>query len=212
MMHSIGILGGTFDPVHYGHLRVALECKESLGLDELRMLPCARPAHRDQPNVTAEQRLAMLKLALEGSDHIFADNRELKRTGLSYMIDTLDSYRSEFPRSALFLIVGSDSFQSLTTWHQWRRLLDFSNIVIAVRPESGNNRLSEVGMLLSEHFVGELNEFRGKKTGHIFELKVSQLDISSTEIRKLVRANRSVQYLLPEAVIKYITDNSLYEE
>ncbi len=210
LKHSIGILGGTFDPVHYGHLRVALECKESLGLDELRMLPCARPPHRDQPIATAEQRLAMLELALQDSDHILADERELTRSGLSYMIDTLKSFKADFPQAVLFLIVGSDSFQSLPTWHNWEKILDFANIVIAKRPDSKDDRLSETGRLLSGCFVNERDKFRQMPNGVIFELQVSQLDISSTGIRKLVQQKKSPQYLLPKAVINYIKNHSLY--
>jgi len=210
LKHSIGILGGTFDPVHYGHLRVALECKENLGLDELRMLPCARPPHRDQPIATAEQRLAMLELALQDSEHILADDRELTRSGLSYTIDTLMSLKIDFPQSDLFLIVGSDSFQSLPSWHNWEQILEFANIVIAKRPDSKDDRLSKTGRILSGCFVNELDKLRQMPNGAIFELHVSQLDISSTGIRKLVLQKKSPQYLLPKAVINYIENHSLY--
>ena len=210
LKHSIGILGGTFDPIHYGHLRIAVECKETLGLDELRMLPCARPPHRDQPNATAEQRLAMLELALQDSDHILADDRELTRSGLSYTIDTLTSYKADFPQSVLFLIVGSDSFQSLPTWHNWEKITAVANIVIAKRPDRKDNRLSTAGQLLSGCFVSELDKFRQMPNGAIFELQVSQLDISSTGIRQLVQQKKSPQYLLPKAVINYMKNHSLY--
>ena len=209
---SIGIFGGTFDPIHYGHLRIALECKEALKLDELRMIPCARPPHRAHPAGSAEQRLAMLQVALENSDHIIADDRELRRSGLSYTVDTLQSFKYDYPQSALYLILGSDSFQSLPTWHNWGRILELANIVIAKRPDSGDDRLSDTGKILSDHFIEDLESYQGSLFGKIFQLKVSQLEISSTRVRDLVADNKSPQYLLPEAVIKYIKSNLLYKE
>ena len=209
-MHLMGVLGGTFDPVHFGHLRIAVECKEKLGLDELRMLPCARPPHRQQPIASAQQRFDMLQLALSHCDGIVADERELTRQGLSYTVDTLISFKKDFPQSTLFLIVGSDSFQSLPSWHQWQNILELANIVIAKRPDNKNNRASEVGKLLASCFGDDLNAFRRSACGGVFELYVSQLDISSTGIRQLIGEKKSPQYLLPESVVRYIYQHSLY--
>lgn len=209
-MHLMGVLGGTFDPVHFGHLRIAVECKDNLGLDELRMLPCARPPHRQQPFASAQQRFDMLQLALKNCNGITADDRELTRQGLSYTVDTLISFKKDFPQSTLFLVVGSDSFQSLASWHQWQKILELANIVIAKRPDSKNNRISNVGKLLSNCFVDDLNAFRHSPCGTVFELHVSQLDISSTEIRHLIGKKKSPQYLLPEPVFHYINQHALY--
>lgn len=126
----IGILGGTFDPVHYGHLRPALEVKEVFGLTEIRLLPSAHPPHREQPAATALMRVRMLELAIQNQSGFVIDTRELDRAGRSYMIDTLKSFRLEFPEQTLILFVGADAFKNLTNWHCWQQLFDYAHIVV----------------------------------------------------------------------------------
>ncbi len=210
-MHKIGILGGTFDPVHFGHLRIGLECKEALGLDELRMIPCATPSHRDAPNASAEQRAAMLAAALAGIDDVFVDDRELKRTGYSYTVDTLLSLRAEFPDAALYLIIGSDSFQSLLQWHRWETIVDLANVVIAQRPDHGDDRSSSAGVMLATRFC-DADEIAKTSAGKIAFVGVSQLEISSTHIRELIKEKKSAKYLLPDSVIELIAQYGLYEK
>jgi len=209
-MHTIGLLGGTFNPVHFGHLRIALECKENLALDELRMVPCANPPHREMPEVSAEQRLAMLKLAMQDCADMVVDDRELKRPGESYTIDTLRSIRKEFPESSLNLIIGSDAFQALSTWHEWQQLLEYAHLIIAKRPDNIDDKASDVGEQLRSCFVENYQKLHEQTAGLIYVMHVSQLEISSTEIRSLFQNQKSAQFLLPEAVIHYIKQNFLY--
>lgn len=209
-MRKIGILGGTFNPVHFGHLRIALECKQELALDELRMIPCALPPHRDVPDVSATQRLQMLELAIASSDEFILDPRELRRAGPSYSVDTLESLNADFPDNALFMIIGSDAFQSLNTWHQWERIPDLCHIVVAQRPDNVLNKNGTVGQLLKHRFVRYLSDLQNARNGFVIPVNVSQLEISSTHIRKLIHQGQSPQYLLPDNVMQYIFENALY--
>ena len=209
-MHKIGILGGTFDPVHFGHLRIGLECKEALGLDELRVIPCAVPPHRDSPHANAEQRTAMLSTALADTDEFVIDDRELRRTGYSYTVDTLTALKAEFPEAAFYLIIGSDSFQSLPRWHNWKSILALSNIVVAQRPDHGDDMASETGIKLKSRFCS-VDEIKQSISEKITFVGVSQLGISATDIRERIKKNKSVKYLLPDSVITYIKNQALYK-
>lgn len=209
-MRKIGILGGTFDPVHFGHLRVGLECKEALGLDELRMIPCSIPSHRGVPGANPQQRTAMLAAALSDADNVFVDDRELKREGFSYTVDTLQSLKTEFPEAALYLIIGSDSFQEFLQWHKWQNIIDLANVVIAQRPDHGNDRESETGIQLADRFCS-IDQIKQSLAGKVTIVGVSQLEISATHIRKLIKESKSVKYLLPDSVIKFIDQHELYK-
>ena len=210
MKRRLAILGGMFNPVHNGHLRVAVECRDAFNFDELRMMPCAEPPHREKPDVSPQQRLDMLKLALENVDGIEADGRELSRSGYSYTVDTLDSLKAEFPQASVYLIFGSDTFQSLDTWHSWEKILKLANVIIAQRPDTQDNLSSKMGKLLKDCFTTDLATFEESPFGLIYILKVSQLDISSSQIRKMFREKKSVQFLLPEIVLSYIKQNKIY--
>ena len=206
----IGVLGGRFNPVHNGHLRVAVECKEAFDLDQLRMFPCAEPPHREIPEVSSQQRLKMLQLALQDVGGVVADGRELDRSGPSYTIDTLRSLKSEFPQAGLYLIIGSDAFQSLNTWHEWGKILELSNIIIAQRPDHQDDLSSDVGKMLKNSFTNDIDVFKKNVCGKISTLKVSQLEISSSYLRELIKENKSTQFLLPEIVLNFIKENRLY--
>ena len=205
----IGILGGTFDPIHYGHLRPALELLETLELAEVRFVPCRIPVHRCSPQITAEQRLALARLATAGQPGFVVDDRELRREGSSYMVDTLASLREDFSDVPLCLIVGTDAFRELHTWHRWRELSRFAHIVVMQRPG------------LSKSFVPVLEEFvaprmadaaalRRQPAGLILFQPVTQLDISATHIRALLARGQSPRFLLPEAVLACIHERALY--
>ena len=133
MNKPIGILGGTFDPVHYGHLRTALELFQILNLAEIRFMPCQIPVHKDEVHADPKHRLAMLELALAGTPEFKVDHRELQRSTPSYMIETLISLRKEYPDTPLALIMGSDAFINLATWNSWQELTDYAHIVVAIR-------------------------------------------------------------------------------
>ncbi len=208
----IGIFGGTFDPVHYGHLRSALEVKEIFGLDEVRLIPCADPPHRGQPAVTAEMRLQMLELAIQDRPGLKVDTRELDRHKTdqtpSYMIDTLKSLRQEFPTEPLLLFVGTDAFKHLTGWHQWQQLFDYAHIVVMTRPGFETQDLDD---FFKARLAKNINELAQNSAGKLCFQQITQLDISATAIRDMIARKQNPVFLLPDAVIEYIKQNKLYE-
>ncbi len=211
----IGVFGGTFDPVHFGHLRCALELLESLALVEMRLIPCRQPPHRPQPQATAEQRLAMLELATSGQPGFVVDRRELDRPGPSYMVDTLTSLREEFPRSPLCLIIGTDALLAFDRWHRWQEIGELAHLVVIYRPGwRGQEDLGRAGrelqQWLSGRLVTDLAVLRSAPAGKVLFQSVTQLAISATDIRMRTKSGRSVRYLLPEAVREYIESSQIY--
>lgn len=209
----IGIFGGTFDPVHFGHLRSALELFEQLALQRLHLVPSAVPPHRDAPHATPEQRLAMLQLAVKGQPGFFVDEREIERSGPSYMVDTLDSLRAEVGQTPLCLILGVDAFLGIPDWHHWRRLLDLAHIVVAHRPGWSMNEMSlspTLRQVVRGHGLNEVAELHTRSAGGVLLQGVTQLDVSATDIRARIAAGKSANYLLPAAVWQYIQEQDLY--
>jgi nicotinate-nucleotide adenylyltransferase len=207
----IGVLGGTFDPIHYGHLRPALELLETLELAEVRFVPCRIPAHRATPRVTGEQRLALVRLATVGQAGFVADDRELRREGPSYMVDTLASLREDFgDDSPLCLIVGTDAFRELHTWHRWQELSDLAHIVVMQRPGLLQPLPPVLEEFVASRVVYDAFALRRRPAGGILFQPVTQLNISATQIRALLARDWSPRYLLPEAVLAYINDRALY--
>lgn len=210
---AIGIFGGTFDPIHFGHLRPALELYEQLNLQRMLMLPCAVPAHRPQPFATVEQRLEMLQLAIADEPRLEVDLRELKRGGTSYMVDTLHSLRREVGRRPLCLCLGLDAFLGLPGWHQWQELLDLAHIVVAHRPGwtlEMENIAPELQRLLAVHLHdGDVSQC-DRSAGDILLQPVTQLAISATDIRERIASGRSARFLMPEPVWNYIQKEKLY--
>jgi nicotinate-nucleotide adenylyltransferase len=203
----IGIYGGTFDPVHYGHLRTALEIKEIFALDEVRLIPCSQPPHRETPLTSPEMRLAMLELAVQNQPDLRVDRRELDRVGYSYMIDTLKSLQIENPDRSLLLIIGTDAFEGLASWHQWQQLFDHAHILVITRP---GYVLQELSGFLSSKLTKNREDLKLDKAGCLFFQSVTQLDISATAIRLLIGTGQNPGYLLPDNIIKYIKKNKLY--
>lgn len=207
----IGILGGTFDPIHYGHLRPALELLEILNLVEIRFIPCRIPAHRATPSITAEQRLALTKLAIAGQTGFIVDDRELRREGPSYMVDTLASLRADVgDDTPLCLILGADAFRGLPTWHRWQRLSGFAHIVVMQRPGAVQCFPSLLEEWFCSHVIPDAHALRQTPSGGILFQTVTQLDISATHIRALLAHGHSPRYLLPETVLAAIYDEKLY--
>jgi len=212
-LRIVGFLGGTFDPVHFGHLRIGLEIKNVLALDELHFVPCAKPPHKSGVMASAEHRSRMLELAIENIPGFALDTRELDRQGLSYSIDTLKSIREEYgDATSICWIVGSDSFQSLDTWHQWEQLFDFAHIVVACRPGWKPDVESAVGQQLSRRIVNEPSQLKQTACGLILPWQVTQLAISATAIREMVAKDFSPRFLLPDAVRDFIELNKLYRQ
>lgn len=208
MTEAIGILGGTFDPIHYGHLRPALEVAETLGLSHIRLIPNSIPPHRPQPIATVEQRLTMLKLAVEGHPRFQVDDRELNRQGESYTIDTLVDLRDEFPDKALYLLVGTDAFLHIQTWHRWHELLEFTHIVVMQRPGELPVMNEQTQAWYQQHLADKESSIL--LCGKIWPIAVTQLMVSATQIRKTIADKCNPQFLLPDAVIGFINQASLY--
>lgn len=212
MTRAIGILGGTFDPVHFGHLRLALEVRQHLGLDEVRLTPLSKPPHRDAPVASTEQRMRMLQLAIQDTDGLAIDDCELVRTGTTYTIDTVRLLRDRHPQQPLCLIIGVDQFQKLDTWHEWASLTDYVHIIVVDRPglEAGVVQPA-LSKFYNRHMVTDTAAIINTYSGMILKINAPVLEISSTRIRSLVRNGNSIKYLLPDAVISYIEEQNLYQ-
>jgi len=210
MSEAIGILGGTFDPIHFGHLRPALDVAEQLGLDHIRLIPSARPPHREQPSATPEQRLLMLHLAVKNSQQFVVDDRELHREGASYTVDTLLSLRQDFPDSPLYLLIGTDAFFGIQTWHNWQRLIELAHIVVMQRPNEKTIMPDELNNWYQQHLATDTDI--ELIAGKIWPIKVSQLEISATEIRSKITQGLTPQFLMPDAVIQLIEQLGLYKD
>lgn len=207
----IGILGGTFDPIHYGHLRPALDLLEELELAEIRFVPCRIPAHRGTPLISAEQRLALVQLATAGQAGFVSDDRELRREGLSYMVDTLAALRGDFgDETPLCLIVGADAFRELHTWRRWQELPNLAHIVVMQRPGLLKPLAPALDAFTTPRLIHDRFALQRKPAGGILFQTVTQLDISATRIRTLLARGQSPRYLLPEAVLAYIHAQALY--
>jgi nicotinate-nucleotide adenylyltransferase len=201
----IGVFGGTFDPVHNGHLRVALDALEQLGLAEIRFVPLAHAVHRDQPETPADLRLAMLEAAVADRPQLIIDRREIDRTGPSYTVDTLAGMRRDLPDRRLCLLLGGDAFNAFHTWHEHERILAMANLAILTRPDSAI--APPVRALFESARVERLDPHR---TGQIVRCPVTQLDISSSDIRARCAARRSIDFLVPDPVLRLITRQGLY--
>lgn len=206
----IGIFGGTFDPVHIGHLRPVLEVLEDLALDEIRLIPCHVPPHRAVPVASPMQRLAMLEMAIQGEPGLRVDDRELHRAGPSYTVDTLTSLRTELGNKPLCLLLGMDAFTGLNTWHRWRELITLAHIIVMHRPGSQPPAQGDVAALLAEHRTNNIALLRAHPAGHILLKEVTQLDISATHIRTLIKEGKSARYLVPDGVWEMIGRGGFY--
>ncbi|UTW44253.1 nicotinate-nucleotide adenylyltransferase [bacterium SCSIO 12696] len=215
---AVGLFGGTFNPVHIGHLRSALELRQHLQLDEMRLMPCALPPHRDAPEVTAEHRLAMLQLALVDEPGLQVDDRELRRAKTngdrpSYTIDSVIELRAELgPQAVICLCVGMDSLLSLDSWHRWRELLDFAHLVVVARPGWSLPDSGPIAQWLADYRVEQLQQLLEQPCGGVWLEQLTLLPVSSTGIRQALVKSESVRYLLPEPVISYIKEHNLYKK
>ena len=206
----IGVLGGTFDPVHIGHLRGALEVAEMMELDELRLTPNARPPHRDTPQVSALDRLAMVECAVAGVATLVVDPRELQRDKPSYTIDTLELMRAELAADdQLFLLLGWDAFCGLPMWHRWEEILQHCHILVLQRPDADSEPPDALRNLLAARSVSDPLALKGPG-GQIAFVWQTPLAVSATQIRQLLASGKSVRYLVPDAVLAYIDAHGLY--
>ncbi len=212
-MQLIGLLGGTFNPIHNAHLRLAQELADALNFSEVRFIPSANPPHKTAPKISAQHRAAMVQLAITDNSLFKLDTRELDRTGVSYTIDTLISLQEELGGSvALCLTMGSDAFSKLNTWHRWQALLDYCHIILVQRPASATQPklAEELSVLLHNHYTENISDLTNENAGYIHMQKITALDITSTNIRVQLVAGVSPRYLMPDNVIAYIKNNNLY--
>ena len=206
----IGLFGGTFDPIHYAHLRTALEVQQRLELAELRFIPAAIPPHRPQPLASAQQRLDMVRLAILDQPGMTVDGLELDREGPSYMVDTLASLRAELGDVPLVLILGMDALLGLPAWHQWTRLIGLAHIAVMERPGVVLPEQGELAELVRAHRTEDTARLAQQPAGSLCFVPVSQLAISATDIRSQLAAGTSPRFLLPDPVLDYIREEALY--
>jgi nicotinate-nucleotide adenylyltransferase len=213
---AVGVLGGTFDPIHYGHLRLAEEMLELAHLRQIRFIPSGMPPHRDAPQVSAQHRSAMVELAIADQPAFILDAREVERTTPCYTVDTLRELRAELGAAQpLCLLMGGDAFLQLHTWHEWERLFELAHIVVGYRPGfTLEGRIHTATPALRRHYQQRLcsaDVLSQQPAGGIAILSIPELEISSTLIRSRVAENRTIRYLLPNAVANYIHQHHLYE-
>lgn len=195
-MKTLAIFGGTFDPIHLGHLCVAWEASELLDADVL-MMPSGIPPHRPPPTASALQRLAMLRVALRGQSRLILDARELARNGPSYTVDTLVDLRAEHGERSLVLLLGADAFVNLPGWHDWKRLFELAHIGVLSRPGEQAALPEELQREIGDRWVDDPASLQSAPAGRLMALSVTPLQISATRIRELIAAGREPRYQLP---------------
>ena len=208
---AIAIFGGTFNPVHCGHLRSALELRDRLALAEVRLVPAAVPPLREEPDCPAALRAELVELAIAGEPGLVCDRRELEREGPSYTVDTLVELRQEVgAEQSLCLIVGTDAVAALDRWHRWQELLELAHIVVVTRPGWQWPDTGVVAQWLAQHLTADVAQLQATPQGRVLSLELRQLPISATEIRELIAAGRSPRYLLPDAVWEKICETGAF--
>jgi nicotinate-nucleotide adenylyltransferase len=210
LKQPIGILGGTFDPIHFGHLRTALELYQALDLAEVRLIPCYQPVHRKLPVATPEQRLAMVKRAIESENALTVDDCEIVRKGPSYTVDTLLYLKGKLPATPLCVIMGIDALLNFPSWHRWEEILQLAHLVVAHRPQYQLPKTGIVADLLKRCLKQSPIALHESLAGNIVLHPVTPLEISATEIRTQIARGRNPRYLLPNNVYQYIQEHGVY--
>lgn len=210
----IGMFGGTFDPVHLGHLRSAVELYEALSLDRLHMIPAQQPPLRGRPQVSAQQRLALLAAGIGNTPGLVADDRELRRAGPSYSADTLAELRAEVGNQArLVMVIGFDAFLRLTQWNQPERLFELAHLVVMARPGYSDPLPASLMELVEHRRVDSVETLMQQPCGGYLPLELpSLMAISATYIRERLEAGKSVRYLLPDPVERIVEQDGLYRQ
>ena len=212
MSEPIGLFGGTFDPIHYGHLRTAFELWQALRLAQVRFLPTGEPPHREPTQAPPELRLRMVRAAVADESAFVVDDREVRRSGVSYSVDTLLDLRREFPERSLCLLLGMDAFLGMPNWHRWREIFDLAHVVVAHRPGWKAPMTGPLGEVMVDRGTGSVRELHQSKAGRVYVLAVTQLEIASTDLRQLIYANRDLRYLVPDAVRELILTTGCYAQ
>ncbi len=208
----LAIIGGAFDPVHYGHLRTAVEIQACYGFQEVHFIPSANPPHRPAHIASGELRKAMLDKALSSMSGCSIDDRELRRSGPSYTVLTLEELRAEEKDRSLCMILGMDAFLSLRSWHRWEELPRLANLVVAHRPGWQPPQSGELGDFVRQHLSSDVTDLHNVPAGCLFIHEVTQLEISSSAIRELIAAERPADFLLPPEVLHLALQSGCYAD
>ncbi len=207
------LLGGTFDPIHFGHLRAGEEVRAAVGAERLVLVPCGDPPHRPDPHTSAGHRLAMTRAAVEGEDTVAVLDWEVRSEGPSYTVRTLAWLRERLGDRPILIIVGTDAFSQLHHWHQWERLLEMAHIAAVRRPGNPLEALDPpLAEALAARWVEEPAAFREAPAGRVRVFDVTRLDISATAIRSMVAAGGSPRFLVPKTVEDYLAAHELYRQ
>lgn len=210
----IAILGGTFNPIHNGHLHLAKQLQAKLNFESVRFMPAAIPALKDAPSVTGTQRAEMVDIAISEYPDFTLDTRELSRSGTSYTIDTLTLLREELGKEvSLCWLMGSDAFAHLNAWHRWQELLNYAHLVVVKRPHSDDlsDLNTDIQMLRNQHETYSVEDLRQQPCGRTLVQEIAALDISSSMIRDKLKKHEDVSKLLPREVLHYIQQHHLYQ-
>jgi nicotinate-nucleotide adenylyltransferase len=210
----IAILGGTFNPIHNGHLHLAEQLQAKLNFESIRFMPAAMPALKDAPSVTAAQRAEMVDIAISEYPDFTLDTRELSRSGTSYTIDTLTLLREELGKKvSLCWLMGSDAFAHLNAWHRWQELLNYTHLVVVRRPHSNDlsDLNADIQMLRNQHETKSIEALRQQPCGKILVQEIAALDISSSEVREQIANKQNVSKYIPQGVLNYIQTHGLYQ-
>lgn len=211
-MRTIAIFGGTFDPIHYGHLRPLAQVARALRFNEVRLLPANLPPHRPPPIATAAQRLAMTRLAVAEFPGFVVDERELQRAEPSYTVVTLVSLRADFPDDALCLIVGADAFLGLESWHRWEEIPTLAHLIVMQRPGWNREWPADLPAWAKPRFCDDQAQLAQNPAGLVYIQPITPVAISATAIRAAIARDEPVSGQLPDAVLHYICDNHLYRQ
>lgn len=211
MKQAIGILGGTFDPVHYGHLRLAVEVRDQLRLSQVRLVPSAQPPHREEPVASPGRRAKWIRQSIANEPGLWLDDRELMREGPSYTVDTLASLRADFPDTPLCLIMGSDVFGSFDRWHEWERILEYAHLIVAPRPAAKIKISRALKKVVADRGTDSVDDLHANLGGLYFSGQLPPLSISGTEIREQITEGRTGRYLIPDEVWREIVDEEIYK-
>ncbi len=206
---AIGILGGTFDPIHFGHLRLALELHQAFDLDHIRLIPCFQPVHRKSPIASPEDRLSMAKRAVASEEALKVDDIEIRRKGPSYTIDTLLELRKK-TQHPFCILIGIDAFLGITSWQRWQEILDNAHLIVAHRPNYHLPNTGVVAKLLRDRLSEDSSIVHKKPNGCILLHPITALEISATDIRKQIAMGKNPRYLLPDNVYEFVKKRGIY--
>ena len=212
----VGIFGGTFDPIHYGHLRVAEEIVETVGLQKMYFVPAGMPRLRYSPVASSQHRVEIVRLAIQKNPDFVLDEREIYRDGVSYSIDTVREFKQEFGEEVrLCFILGADAFIKLPEWNNWKELFNLCHFIVSTRPGYTFTLIKELLSKelreeCSQRWVSNTETLKKETSGLIFIASTTMLDISATSIRAHIAVGRNVRHLVPSVTVNYISENKLY--